>query len=186
LLLAQLAREEAIFVSKIAAVVLAFLSATLLTIPLKAQIIPSGNVYVGAAYDDSVDVVNRLTFRGWDASAEAFPFRRYTYLGFVLDGSGAYRKGIQQYNLVFGPRLSKNFGKWRPFVQVMGGGQQTSSGGETFHPIIVDLGGGVDRKFKLLFMHNFSWRLQLDVVHSHLLSANQNDVRGSAGLVWRF
>jgi hypothetical protein len=149
----------------------------------RAQLIPSGNVYAGVAYADSVDVVNRLTFRGWDGSVEVFPLHRFTYLGIVLDGSGLYRTGVQQYNIVAGPRVSMNFGKWRPFAHVMGGIQKTNSSGTTFQPTAVDLGGGVDRK---LPFRNFSWRLQFDYVHTHLLSANQNEYRGSTGIVWRF
>jgi hypothetical protein len=49
-----------------------------------------------------------------------------------------------------------------------------------------DVGGGVDRKFQLLFLKNFSWRLQFDYTRTHIFSATQNDYRGSAGLVWRF
>ena len=169
--------------SKTVAVVLALLSFTLLPTPSQAQLIPSGNVYAGVAYADSVDVVNRLTFRGWDGSVEAFPLHRITYLGIVLDGSGLYRTGVQQYNIVIGPRVSMNFGNWHPFVHAMGGIQKTNSSGTTFQPAAVDLGGGVDRK---LPFRNFSWRLQFDYVHTHLLSANQNEYRGSTGIVWRF
>jgi len=173
-------------VSKTAAVVLGFLTLTLFATPSKAQLIPSGNVYVGVSEADSVDVVNRYTFRGWNASVEAFPFTRLVHVGVVLDGSGFYRKGIQQYNLFLGPRLSMNYGKWRPFVQAMGGAQDNRSDGSSHLPVGYDVGGGVDRKFKLLFLKNFSWRLQFDYYHFHLFSANQNDFRGSAGLVWRF
>jgi hypothetical protein len=170
-------------VSKTAAVVLAVLSFLLLPTVSRAQLIPTGNAYVGVGYADSVDVVNRLTFRGWDGSVEVFPFHRLRYLGIVLDASGFYRTGIQQYNAVLGPRISMNYGKWRPFLHAMGGIQETFSGGANFHPIIEDFGGGVDRK---LPFKNFSWRLQFDYVHSHLLSANQNDIRGTTGVVWRF
>jgi hypothetical protein len=170
-------------VSKTAVVVLAFLSLLLFPSLSRAQLIPSGNVYAGVAYADSVDVVNRLTFRGWDGSVEMFPLRRFTYLGFALDASGLYRSGVQQYNAVLGPRVSMNYGKWRPFVHAMGGIQYTNSGGASFHPVAIDVGGGVDRK---LPFKNFSWRLQFDYVHTHLLSANQNEYRGSTGIVWRF
>ena len=172
--------------SKTAAVVLAFVSLMLFATTSRAQLLPSGNVYVGVGGADNVDVVNRLTFRGWEGSAEVQPFHRFSYLGLVLDGSGFYRKGVHQYNFVFGPRVSKNYGKWRLFADAMGGYQLSSSGGENFHTVIEDFGGGVDRKFKLLFMKNFAWRLQFDYVHSHQLSATQNDVRGTAGLVWHF
>jgi hypothetical protein len=176
-------------VLKTVAVVLAFLTLTLVSANSKAQLIPRGNLYAGGAYASSEDVVNRLAFRGWDGSVEAFPFHRAGYVGIVLDGSGLYTKGaansgtIQQYNLVLGPRVSMNYGKWRPFAHVMGGIQQTKSGGNTYHPVAVDFGGGVDRK---LPFKNFSWRLQFDYVHTHLLSQTQNEYRGSTGIVWRF
>lgn len=169
--------------SKLAAAATALLIVVFLPSLSHAQILPSGNVYGGVAYADNVDVVNRLTFRGWEGSLEDLPFHRYSYLGIVLDGSGSYRKGVDQYNLVLGPRVSHNFGKWRVFADAMGGIQQTKSSGTTFRPVIEDIGAGVDRK--LPFKH-FSWRLQFDYVHSHLLSATQNDFRGSTGLVWRF
>jgi hypothetical protein len=173
-------------VLKIAAVVLAFLSLMLFAPASRAQLIPSGNVYVGVSESDSVDVINRYTFRGWNASFEDLPLPRHSYLGVVLDGSGFYRKDIQQYYILLGPRLSITRGKWRPFVQLMGGVQRTTSDTVTHWPIAEDLGGGVDRKFKFLFLHNFSWRLQFDVVRTRLLSATQYDIRGSTGLVWRF
>ena len=172
--------------SKTAAVVLAFLSLVLFATSSRAQLLPSGNVYVGVAYGDSVDVINRYTFRGWNASVEDIPFARYTHLGVVLDGSGFYRQGVQQYEVLIGPRLSFNYGKWRPFVHVMAGAQRTTSDGLTHYPIAEDVGGGVDRKFQFLFMKHFAWRLQFDYMHTHLLSATQNDIRGSTGLVWRF
>jgi hypothetical protein len=173
-------------VLKTAAVVLAFLSFALLATTARAQLLPSGNVYIGAAYGDSVDVINRYTFRGWNASLEDFPFSRHTHIGVVLDGSGFYRTGIQQYNLFLGPRLSTNYGKWRPFVQAMGGVQRMTSNDVTHYPVAWDIGGGVDRKFQFLFLKHVAWRFQFDYYHTHLLSATQNDIRGSTGLVWRF
>ena len=169
--------------SKTAAVVLAFLCITLFPTASKAQLLPSGNVYGGVAYADSVDIINRLTFKGWNASLEDLPLHRFSYLGIVLDGSGVYRRGVQQYNLVLGPRVSKNYGKWRIFADAMGGIQQLTSSGQTFHAVAIDGGAGVDRK---LPFKNFSWRFQFDYVHTHMLSAKQNEYRGSTGIVWRF
>jgi hypothetical protein len=173
-------------VSKIAAVVLAFLCLMLFAPSSRAQLLPSGNVYVGVAYGDSVDVINRYTFRGWNASLEDFIFTKHPHVGIVLDGSGFYRSGVNQYNIMIGPRLSADYGKWRPFAQVMVGGQRIASDGVSRFPLVVDAGGGVDRKFQFLFMKHFAWRLQFDYMHTHLLSATQNDIRGSTGLVWRF
>jgi hypothetical protein len=173
-------------VLKTAAVVLGFLSLMLFPTISRAQLLPNGNVYVGGAYADSVDVVNRYTFRGWNASVEAIPFARRSYLGITLDTSGFYRKGVQQYNFLLGPRISKNFGKWRVFAQVMGGVQRTTSGGMTNYPVAEDGGMGADHKFKFLFLKNAAWRLQFDYTRTRLYSATQNDFRGSTGLVWRF
>lgn len=172
--------------SKTAAVVLAFLSLVLVASPSRAQLLPSGNVYVGAAYADSVDVINRYTFRGWEASAEDMYFTRHPYLGIVVDGNGFYRLGVQQYSLLIGPRVSMNYGKWRPFFQVMAGVQRDASGGTAHYPIAEDIGGGVDRKFQFLFLKHFAWRVEFDYMHTRLLHASQDDYRGSTGLVWRF
>jgi hypothetical protein len=172
-----------IFVSKTAAVVLGFLSLTLLTTASKAQLIQSGNVYAGVAYANSVDVINRLSFRGWDGGVEVKPFISHPHLGFILDLSGVYRTGVEQYNAVLGARLSKNYGKWRVFAHAGVGIQQTVTSGEAFNPFLEDGGGGVDRR---LPFKRFAWRLQGDYVHSHLLHANQSDIRISTGLVWRF
>jgi hypothetical protein len=182
----MICRGGPIFVSKIAALVLAVLSVMLFATPSRAQLLPSGNVYVGVAYGDNVDVVNRYTMRGWNASFEDFVLPRHPHLSAVLDGSGFYRQGVQQYNLLLGPRLSFNYGKWRPFVHIMGGAQRATSDGFTHYPIAEDVGGGVDRKFQFWFLHHFSWRVQFDYTRTHLLSASQNDFRGSTGLVWRF
>ena len=169
--------------AKFAAVVLAFLCLMLCVLPMSAQLIPHGNAYVGVSYSSSVYVVTREAFRGWNGSLEFLPFSRYAFAGLVIDASGAYRPGISQYNFVAGPRFSANFGKYRPFVQGFAGIKRVPINGVTYQPLAVDFGGGVD--YKLPF-RNFSWRLQGDYVHTHYLSAEQNDIRGSTGLVWRF
>lgn len=168
---------------KTAAVVLVFLSLTLLATVSHAQILPRGNAYIGASYADGAYVTTRYPFKGWDGSVEVLPFARYSKLGFVLDGSGYYRSGISEYNLFFGPRLSTTFGKWRPFVHAMAGAHRVQINDVYHNPVAYDLGGGADYK---LFFKNFSWRVQGDYVHSQVLSAAQNDVRASTGIVWRF
>jgi hypothetical protein len=170
-------------VSKTAAVVLAFASFLLFTATSGAQILPRGNVYVGAVYASSEDVTLRHDFRGWNGSVEDMPFPRFSYLGLVLDGTGLYRPGDTQYNLFLGPRISTHYGKWRPFMQAMAGVQQVPVNGIKYHPLAEDVGGGVDYR---LFFKKFSWRLQVDYMHTHFLSAHQNDIRASTGLVWRF
>jgi hypothetical protein len=172
-------------VSKTAALILAFFCIALFPAASHAQLIPHGNVYVGASYGELVDVTTRYPFKGWNASVEALPFARYPSLGLVLDGSGFYNRGhgIHQYNAFLGPRLSRRYGKWRPFVQAMAGFEIMPVNGISYHPFVYDIGGGVDYK---LFFKSFSWRVQGDFMRSHLLSAYQNDARGSTGIVWRF
>jgi hypothetical protein len=174
---------EEYFVFKTATVVLALVFLALFAKPMSAQLIPHGNVYVGGSFASAVDVINRNDYKGWAASAEALPFHRFTHLGLVLDGAGLYRPGVTKYNAVFGPRVSMNFGKWRPFVHAMAGTQRLTTGGIDYDPLVIDAGGGVDYK---LFFRNFSWRLQADGMRTHLLSATQYDYRASTGLVWRF
>jgi hypothetical protein len=170
-------------VSKIAAAVLAFLALLLFSIPMSAQLLPSGNVYAGVSYGQITNVINSQSYKGWNGSAEAFPFSRLQHFGFVLDGSGFYRHNITAYNLLAGPRLSANMGRWRPFIHALGGIRHINSSGFISNPVVIDVGGGADYK---LNWKNFSWRVQGDVMRSHYLSQTQFDYRASTGLVWRF
>jgi hypothetical protein len=173
-------------VSKSAAAVLAFVVLMLFSIPMSAQfngLLPNGNVYAGVSYGQLTNVVNQQSYRGWNGSFEALPFTRFPRLGLVIDASGFYRTGVTQYNLVAGPRISTNLGKWRPFAHAMAGVRHLNSSGFTYNPLALDFGGGVD--YRLPFK-NFSWRFQGDYMHTHYLSATQNDYRASTGIVWRF
>ena len=172
--------------SKTAATVLAFLGLLVFSVPMSAQfngLLPNGNVYGGVSYAQLTDQVNKQSYKGWDASVEGLPFTRHPRLGIVIDGSGFYRKGVTQYNAVAGPRISANFGKWRPFFQAMAGIRHLDSNGFIYNPIVIDIGGGADYK---LWLKNFSWRFQGDYMHTHYSSATQNDYRTSTGIVWRF
>jgi hypothetical protein len=170
-------------VLKIAAAVLAFLCLMLFSAPMSAQLIPHGNVYVGAAWSESRVVITRYSFKGWNASAEAIPLSRFSFLGLAVDGSGFYRPGITEYNILAGPRVAVSYGKWRPFVHGLAGIQRVNSSGNYYRPVAFDFGGGLD--YKLPF-RNFSWRVQADYMHTHYSSAYQNHVRASTGIVWRF
>jgi hypothetical protein len=181
-----LTAAEEYFVSKTAATVLAFAGLLLFSVPMSAQfngLLPNGNVYAGVSYAQLTDQVNQQSYKGWTGSFEALPFTRYPHIGFVLDGSGFYRKGVTQYNAVTGPRFSADFGKWRPFFQAMAGVRHLDSNDFVFNPIVIDIGGGVDYK---LWFKNFSWRFQGDYMHTHYSSATQNDYRTTTGVVWRF
>jgi hypothetical protein len=146
-------------------------------------LLPNGNVYAGVSYAQLTDVINKQSYRGFNGSFEALPFTRFPRIGLVIDGSGYFRSGVKQYNVVGGPRISATFDKWRPFVHAMAGVRHVDSNTLVYNPILIDFGGGVD--YKLPF-RNFSWRVQGDFMHSHYASANQNDYRASTGIVWRF
>lgn len=174
--------------SKIAAAALVVAALTVFSIPMSAQLIPAGNVYAGVSYGQLTNVVkvNQQSYRGWNGSVEVFPLVRYRHFSFVADASGFYRTNatrITQYNFLGGLRVSTNLGKWRPFAHGMAGIRHINSGGFISNPLGIDVGGGLD--YKLPFK-NFSWRVQGDYLHSHYLSATQNDYRASTGVVWRF
>jgi hypothetical protein len=173
-------------VSKSAAAVLAFAGFILFSIPMSAQfngLLPNGNVYAGVSYGQISDVINQQSYRGFEGSFEALPFTRFPRLGLVADGSGYFRTGVTQYVFVGGPRVSVNFGRWRPFVHAMAGIRHINSYGFVYNPIAIDVGGGADYK---LGFKNFSWRLQGDYLHGNYGTAQQNDYRASTGIVWRF
>ena len=174
--------------SKTAAAVLALVGLTLFSIPMSAQLLPTGNVYAGVSYGQfNYAGANTQSYKGWNASAEAFPTPRFPHLGVVVDASGFYRSNssgkITQYNFLAGPRFSATFGRWRPFVHAMAGIQMINSSGITYDPIAVDVGGGVDYR---LHFKNFSWRVQGDGIRTNYATATEYDYRASTGIVWRF
>ena len=172
--------------SKSAAAALAFVGFLLCSIPMSAQfngLLPNGNVYAGVSYGQLTNVVNTQSYRGWNGSFEALPFTRFPHLGLVGDASAFYRTGVTQYNFLGGPRLSTNYGKFRPFIHAFAGIRHLNTSGFVYNPLEIDVGGGAD--YKLPFK-NFSWRMQGDYMHTHLLNAIQNDYRASTGIVWRF
>lgn len=165
---------------KLATFVIAVMSLVVFARPASAQLIPHGNVYAGVSYSDSdIVIANRQGLKGWNGSGEVIFFR---HIGVVFDASGYYRSDVTQYNYLAGPRLSMSFGKWRPFVHLMGGIQRVKLDGTTYSPVALDFGGGIDYKF----LRVLAWRVQADYVRTHYLSADQNDGRASTGIVYRF
>jgi len=159
-------------VSKMAAMMLACAGLALFffSIPMSAQLIPHGNVYAGVAYGQFTEVVNKQSYRGWNGSAEAIPFARFPHIGFVFDASGFYRTGVTQYNYVGGPRLSVTFGKWRPFIHVMGGVQRVDSSGIKYTPTVLDVGW---RRGLQTFLQEFFLALP-GRLHAHLLCQRES------------
>jgi opacity protein-like surface antigen len=180
-----------------------------------AQIPTSGNVFFGYSYLNSASINytgtnSRQGLNGWDGSFEAKVFR---YIGVVADFSGHYGSqsvpiavgacaigvvcgpitaNAHVQNFLFGPRVSANFGKIRPFGEFLVGAGHVSvkvdspfpdnfpvPGDTTFATAI---GGGLDYKI----IRPIAARLQADYIRTSFFGTNQNNIRVSTGIVVRF
>jgi hypothetical protein len=167
-------------VYKIAAALLVVAGWAMAPARASAQLIPQGNVYIGGSLGSFQTLtLGRTNMKGWNGGAEWIVF---PHVGIAVDASGYYRSGITEYDFLVGPRVSATFGKARPFAQALFGVARVSEGGLHETPFAGGFGGGVDYKI----FHNFSWRVQGDYIRTHYLNANQNDLRVSTGLVFRF
>jgi opacity protein-like surface antigen len=180
-----------------------------------AQIPTSGNVFFGYSYLNSASISDtgissRQGLNGWDGSLEARVFR---YIGMVADVSGHYGSqnlpiaagtcaiGVvcspltanahAQYFL-FGPRVSANFGKIRPFGEFLIGAGHVSAKFNSPFPdnflapndttFATAIGGGLDYKI----IRPIAARLQADYIRTSFFGTNQNSIRLSTGIVVRF
>src|SRR5258708_18433739 len=180
-----------------------------------AQVPTNGNVFFGYSYLNTtpltfVGITGRQGLNGWHGSVEAKVFR---YVGLVGDFSGNYgsqtlpvavgtcsirvvcsplRASTHIQHFLFGPRVSVNFWKIRPFgVFLVGAGpasaNMTSNLPDNF-PIPPDttfamaIGGGLDYKI----IRPIAARFQADYIQTHFFGTNQNNIRLSTGIVLRF
>ncbi len=176
-----------------------------------AQVPTSGNVFFGYSYENTSSSTlgfantTRANLNGWEASVEG---KVFPMIGLVTDVAGHY--GTQSYNFnlggnntsvsvngheitaMFGPRISTNVGKFRPFAQVLFGvghittSQSSSVATDFGQPSDTSfawaLGGGLDYKI----IRPIAWRFQGDYVETRFFGDTQNDVRLSTGIVVRF
>ena len=188
--------------SKTAAVVLAVLSFLSFPTASKAQLLPSGNVYGGVGYADNVDVINRLMFRGWEASGEVKLYRWISVAGDVDTNYGSqgfpicqtfpntgyacstFSADFIERNFLVGPRVSFHIKGFRPFAEVLVGGAHVNAGvyQGTDNSFAAAVGGGVDAKLT----RRFSWRLQGDYLRTQFFGSRQDDGRIATGPVFRF
>jgi opacity protein-like surface antigen len=175
-----------------------------------AQLI-SGNVFAGYSYLNVEYPENRVGLSGWNASVEA---RLMHHLGIVADFSGQYgspdfavfypcpstdssfcsqpenpqevKTSVEQYNFLFGPRLSFRLKRFRPFAEVIVGAshyhQATSLVSASYTSFAYAFGGGVDYPLTRLL----EWRIQFDALQTRFSSSSQTDLRASTGLVVHF
>ena len=156
-----------------------------------AQIPTKGNVYFGYAYNHAETVTNDATdMNGWDASLEG---KVLPWIGIVLDLNGNHgrqtfsgvRADVSGLNVLFGPRVSIQVGRLRPFGELLFGYSHVSRG----HPISDSntsfgngAGGGLDYRIK----GPVSLRGELDWINTRFYGHGQNDVRFTTGVAIHF
>ncbi|HZR64863.1 MAG TPA: hypothetical protein VFA85_06925 [Terriglobales bacterium] len=188
-------------ISLIAFAVLAF------SIPGNAQLPHGGNGFFGYSHLSGETFVNGNALgataggagmNGWDASVEG---KYLPWLGVVADLAWHYggrdttcaigacppfRLNAARDALLFGPRASMAFGKYRPFGEfLLGVAYQSDKGGGISNSdttFATAFGGGLD----YALVRSVAFRAQFDIVHTHLLGGRQNDPRISTGIVFRF
>jgi hypothetical protein len=161
-----------------------------------AQIPTKGNVFFGYSYNRAEIVSNDGTnLNGWNASLEG---KLLPWVGIVGDISGHYGNGnffvpvgnspnvnLSEYNILFGPRVSVEVSRFRPFAELLvGAGHISRSKGisDSDTSFANAFGGGLD-------YHVFgpvAVRGQLDWIHTRFIGNGQNDVRFSTGVVVHF
>lgn len=195
----------------------------LLSASLYAQ--STGNAYIGYSFLSNDLHINRFlgedaayssngrgNLNGWNVSGE---LRAFHWIGIVADFTGSYGSdpihfftnpvvfpnpprsaSTRLYTFLFGPRVSVQIGRVRPFVEVLAGvaSQNVSSAFDSEHDrnLATAVGGGLDYRFLRLF----AWRVQADYIATRLFKDTpfpiqysipvQRNVRVSTGLVFRF
>lgn len=147
-----------------------------------AQVPTSGNVFFGYSYNHAEIVSHDGTnLNGWNASLEG---KMLPWVGIVADLSGTYGSHISHHNYLFGPRVSVEVGKYRPFAQFLAGASHVNVGDGTATDTSFSnaIGGGLDYHLK----GPVAWRGQMDWIHTRFFSESQNDVRFSTGIVIHF
>jgi hypothetical protein len=187
----------------------------------------AGNLYVGYSFvsndlhaykflgeEGSYSTGGRGILNGWNLSGEIKVFH---WIGVAADVNGSYGsvpinsffnpviihnppKSINTnfYTFLFGPRVSVQVGKIRPFAEVLVGlaSQNLNLGGplpdsEHDRNLATAYGGGLDYSVS----RRLAWRVQADYVASRLFQGLQietfstpvqHDLRFSTGIVFRF
>ena len=155
---------------------------TMLACAASAQIPTKGNVFFGYSYNRAEIVSNDATnLNGWDASLEG---KFLPWVGIVGDFGGTYGHNITEHNFLFGPRVSVEVNRYRPFAELMIGASHISlgKGGPSDTSFGNAVGGGLDYRVA----GPVAVRGQLDWIHTRFFGNGQNDIRFSTGIVVHF
>jgi hypothetical protein len=174
-----------------------------------AQLPSGGNAFFGYSYVHGQAFSNSRTVEasggtasmsGWETSVEG---KYLPWLGVVADLDWHYgghdtvsclagrpctkfRLNAARDTLMFGPRASTNYGKYRPFAEfLLGLGYQSDAGGGISNSdltLATAFGGGVDYSL----VRSVSLRAQAHSVHTTFFGQSQYDFRLSSGIVFRF
>lgn len=169
-----------------------------------AQIPTSGNLFFGYSYlNTDLSSIGRANTSGWEASVEGkvlpwvgivadfsgnygsqnFPAICPTPVGFPPSGPCLLKENINEYDVLFGPRLSASVGRFRPFAQAMlGVGHANANYVGTSAAFATALGVGLDYRL----MRVVAWRFQGDYLHNRFFGTRQENARVSTGIVLRF
>jgi len=156
-----------------------------------AQIPTKGNAFFGYSYDRTPVVTNdTINSNGWDASLEG---KVIPFLGLVVDVDGHYGSGtfsgvgadVAAHNVLFGPRVSAQVQRFRPFAEfLVGAGHISRSNGisDSDTSLANAVGGGLDYRIA----GPLSIRGQLDWVETRFYGNTQNGVRFNTGIAFHF
>jgi hypothetical protein len=161
-----------------------------------AQVPTSGNVFFGYSYyNTDISPIDRANTNGWEGSLEG---KIFPHIGIVADFSGHYGSenfpfscagacsgnvNITEENVLFGPRVSASFGRFRPFAEATFGlGHVNANAAGTDTSFATALGGGIDYRI----IRPVAWRFEGDYVSTRFFGATQNNVRLSTGIALHF
>ena len=165
-----------------------------------AQVPTKGNVFSGYSYDHTaISSGDNGSSNGWEASFEG---KLAPWVGMVVDIDGHYgtrtyqsicslqpcapiNADVAAHNFLFGPRVSVQVERFRPFGEfLIGAGHVSRSNGisDSNTSFVNAVGGGLDYRVA----GPFSVRGQLDWINTRFYGHGQNGVRFSTGIAFHF
>ena len=164
---------------------------TMLSTAAWAQVPTRGNVFFGYSYDRTSIVSNDTTnLNGWEATLEG---KFLPWIGLVADIDGHYGShsfsgasaNVTAHNVLFGPRVSVQVQRYRPFAEFLVGVSHISrSNGisDSNTSFANAVGGGLDYRI----FGPVTLRGQLDWINTRFYGQGQNGVRFSTGIAFHF
>ena len=173
---------------------------TMLSSAAWAQIPTRGNVFFGYSYDRTPVVSNDTTnTNGWEATLEG---KFLPWIGLVADvdshygshnfgpfcepgGCTTFHADVAAHNVLFGPRVSVQVKRFRPFGEfLVGVGHISRSNGisDSNTSFVNAVGGGLDYRIA----GPITFRGQLDWINTRFYGEGQNGARFSTGIAVHF